>query len=143
VNQADGGSSTFLSCFSDRLSDTQVIILSAAAQRSEGNLLPLPGSLRGGAAAYRAENGANRVPVDAATASGSGLDPHISLANAEAQSARVAAARGVPAERVAEVVAREAEGRWLGVFGTSRVNVLVLNLALDAAFPLPPAAPEG
>jgi K+-transporting ATPase ATPase C chain len=93
-------------------------------------------------AAYQAENGVETVPVDAVTASGSGLDPDISRANAAAQTARVAAARGVGVERVEEIVAREAEGRWLGVFGTPRVNVLALNLALDAAFPLPSAPAE-
>jgi K+-transporting ATPase ATPase C chain len=93
-------------------------------------------------AAYRAENGVEVVPIDAVTASGSGLDPDISLADAGVQTRRVAAARGVEAEEVAAIVDREAQGRLLGVFGTPRVNVLDLNLALDDAFPLPSAPPK-
>jgi K+-transporting ATPase ATPase C chain len=68
-----------------------------------------------------------------ATASGSGLDPHVSPANAELQVARVARARGMAPERVRELVARHTEGRQFGVFGDPRVNVLLLNIALDSA----------
>ena len=93
-------------------------------------------------AAYRAENGVGMVPIEAVTASGSGLDPDISLADAAAQTSRVAAARGVAPGEVAAIVDREAQGRLLGVFGVPRVNVLVLNLALDDAYPLPSAVPE-
>ena len=83
---------------------------------------------------YRAENGLDElvdVPVDAVTASGSGLDPHISIANAELQAARVAAARGIEVSDVLELVEANTDGRDLGVLGEPGVNVLLLNLALD------------
>lgn len=75
------------------------------------------------------------VPADALTASGSGLDPHISVANATAQAARVAKARGVSAATVSNLISSAVEGRGLGFLGEPRVNVLAVNLELDRQFP--------
>jgi potassium-transporting ATPase KdpC subunit len=75
------------------------------------------------------------IPADALTASGSGLDPHISVANAYAQAARVAKARSASASRIEALIASSIEGRGLGFLGEPRVNVLKLNLQLDQQVP--------
>jgi K+-transporting ATPase ATPase C chain len=83
---------------------------------------------------FRSENGLPpdaRVPADAVTSSGSGLDPHISPANAILQAGRVAAVRGVPKEEVLRKIRAHTEGRTLWILGDPRVNVLQLNLSLD------------
>lgn len=85
-------------------------------------------------AAYRAENGLASnaaIPADAVTASGSGLDPHITPANAEIQAARVAKARGLDQDRILGLVREHTAGPFAGLVGEARVNVLELNLALD------------
>ena len=109
-----------------------------AANSSGTNLGPtsqkLADSIKAAVAAYRTANGLAAdapVPADAVTSSGSGLDPDISVANAEIQARRVARARGLPLPQVEALVAAHTTGRDLGVFGDPRVNVLLLNLALD------------
>jgi K+-transporting ATPase ATPase C chain len=75
------------------------------------------------------------IPADALTASGSGLDPHITVANANAQAARVAKARSVDASKIHGLIASATEGRDLGFLGEPRINVLKLNLELDRQVP--------
>ncbi|MBZ4691329.1 potassium-transporting ATPase subunit KdpC [Cereibacter changlensis] len=93
-------------------------------------------------AAWEAEIG-RPAPIDAVTASGSGLDPHISPENALAQAGRIAAARGVEVDAVSGLIEAARLGRTLWLFGEPRVNVLETNLALDAAFPRPEAGGQG
>jgi K+-transporting ATPase ATPase C chain len=85
-------------------------------------------------ATWRSDNGLATnaiVPADAVTASASGLDPHISVANAELQIPRVAKARGLSEDRVRKLVQQNTRGRDFGVFGEPRVNIMTLNFALD------------
>jgi len=92
------------------------------------------------AAAYRKDNGLTddaQIPVDAVARSQSGIDPHISPENAWLQSARIAKARGVAADRVEAVIREHTEGRELGFLGEERVDVLLANLALDRTFGRP------
>ena len=92
--------------------------------------------------AWEALNG-KPAPIDAVTASGSGLDPHVSPENALAQADRIAAARGADATAVRALIDGATLGRTLWLFGEPRVNVLETNLALDVAFPLPTAGEQG
>jgi K+-transporting ATPase ATPase C chain len=109
-----------------------------ASNSSGSNLGPLNQALveavKGRIDALRAADPGNvaPVPVDLVTASGSGLDPHLSVAGVRFQAARVAKARGVPLAQVQQLVTEHTEGRWLGLLGEPRVNVLALNLALDS-----------
>ncbi|MDA8058728.1 MAG: potassium-transporting ATPase subunit C, partial [Nitrospiraceae bacterium] len=90
------------------------------------------------AAAYRLENHLSPgsvVPIDAVTASGSGLDPDISLMNAELQAPRVAESRHISLDRVKELIRKKTIKPQLGFLGTSRINVLMINIALDNEHP--------
>ncbi|MCP5333014.1 MAG: potassium-transporting ATPase subunit KdpC [Pseudomonadales bacterium] len=109
-----------------------------AAASTGSNLGPLNPALtdavKARVAALQAADPGNAapVPVDLVTASGSGLDPEISLAAAHYQAPRVARVRGLPPAQITALIERHAQRPWLGVLGEPRVNVLALNLALDA-----------
>ena len=126
------------SYFWGRPSATGPICYNAAAS-SGSNLGPtnpvLLDNIRARVEAIRAAHPdqTRTVPVDLVTASASGLDPHISPAAAEYQVGRVAKARNLSEDKLRELILSNTEGRSLGVLGESRVNVLRLNLALDAA----------
>ncbi len=109
-----------------------------AANSSGSNLGPtsqkLNDAIKDRIESYRKENGLNDnapVPADAVTASGSGLDPHIGVRNAQLQAARVAKARNVGMEKILELVRANTDSADLGILGEAGVNVLELNLALD------------
>lgn len=122
--------------FWGRLSATAPHAYNAGAS-SGSNLGPLNPALgnavKARIAALKAVDPRNTepVPVDLVTASGSGLDPDISLAAVQYQAARVAQARNLPSEQVTALIEQHAIRPWLGIFGEPRVNVLALNLALD------------
>lgn len=105
------------------------------ASSSGSNIGPTGKALIERVAAEVTTLGGGPIPADAVTTSASGLDPHITPANAARQIDRVAQARGVDANAVATIVSDVTEGPLLGIFGEPRVNVLRLNLALDAALP--------
>jgi len=109
-----------------------------AANSSGSNLGPTSQKLRDAVAQniadYRAQNGLDTnapVPADAVTGSGSGLDPHISVRNAQLQAPRVAKARGLPLEKVQGAIKNNTDAADLGFLGDPGINVLTLNLALD------------
>lgn len=91
--------------------------------------------VKGDVESLKKEGASGSIPVDAVTASASGLDPHISPENASMQVGRVAKARGLPDAQVRALLNANIEGRALGVLGEPRVNVLAVNLALDAIRP--------
>jgi K+-transporting ATPase ATPase C chain len=108
-----------------------------AANSGASNLGPtskaLADRIKEGVDKLKAENISANVPVDLVTTSGSGLDPDISPESALFQVPRVAKARGIAEDKVRQLVAENTAGRLIGLFGEPRVNVLALNLALDAA----------
>jgi K+-transporting ATPase ATPase C chain len=111
--------------FLDTYEGVRVECAKSGEDYAAGQIVPIRGAAAGDPA----------VPADAVTASGSGLDPHISPAYAALQVARVASARGVSAEQITRVLAEHTDGRTLGVLGEPRVNVVELNIALDENFP--------
>ena len=123
--------------FWGRLSATSPVPYNSASSGGS-NLSPLNPDLAKNATARldalrQADPDLGTVPADLVTASASGLDPHISPAAAEVQVKRVAAARNMTPDQVRDLVRQHTEARQLGVLGEPRVNVLRLNLALDAA----------
>jgi K+-transporting ATPase ATPase C chain len=123
--------------FHPRPSPTGYSAAASAASNKGATDRKLADTLIAGAVAQaRAETGATgSLPADMVTGSGSGLDPHISPANAALQVARVAQSRGVTPEQIRQLVQQHTEGRTLGFLGEPRINVLMLNVALDRAFP--------
>jgi K+-transporting ATPase ATPase C chain len=119
-----------------------------AASSSGSNLGPtsqkLHDAIKDRIAAYRVTNGLTAdlpVPADAVTASGSGLDPHISMANADLQAPRVARARQMDVESLRALIRQSTTSPDLGILGEAGVNVLQLNLALDTLPPTSPPSP--
>ncbi len=121
----------------------------SSTPNEEYNAISSSGSLRGPASPafledinariewYRSRNDIGEdicIPIDAVTSSASGLDPHISITNALLQAPRVAAVRGIPEEEVHAALQKYTEHPFFGILGETRVNVLMLNLALDHAF---------
>ncbi|MCL6105779.1 MAG: potassium-transporting ATPase subunit KdpC [Actinobacteria bacterium] len=94
---------------------------------------PAVGEVSGAVRALRNSGVSGPLPIDLVTSSGSGLDPDITVEAARAQAARVAAARHMPLATVEQLIDAHTDSRWLGFIGTRRVNVLELNLALDAS----------
>lgn len=116
-----------------------------AAGTGASNLGPTSAALIAAVAERRAAwEAENRVPapIDAVTMSGSGLDPDISPETALAQADRIALARGADPVAVRKLIGQAVKGRTLGLYGEARVNVLLTNIALDEAFPMPPAGSE-